>query len=131
MGNVFAPTVTEEGDATRVTFVGKMVSANTLSAQLGPSARSTPALQGEREGLRRGLHALYVNIVDYIIASQVAPSSSPGAHLRAHALWMRLSAWPASASWPACPIGMMLSAMVALDRPWMSRARPARRSSWA
>ena len=115
--NVFAPTVTKEGDATRVTFVGKMVSANTLSAQLSELDALAATHFKERATVYAGGYTpLYVKIVDYIIDSQVrAFFVALGLIFILMLVWMRSLRFALiSLIANVLPVGMMLSAMVAL-----------------
>ena len=115
--NVYKQTVTEAADATRVTLVGKMVGANELSRQLVALDALAVKHFGERARVYAGGYTpLYVKIVDYIMASQIrAFFIALGLIFLLMLLWLRSLRFACiSLVANVLPVGMMLSAMVAL-----------------
>ena len=115
--NVYAQTVTKEADATRVTLVGKMVGANELSGQLTLlDALATKHFGDSAKVYAGGYTPLYVKIVDYIMASQIrAFFIALGLIFLLMLLWLRSLRFACiSLVANVLPVGMMLSAMVAL-----------------
>ena len=116
--NVYAQTLTKDADAARITFVGKMVSANTLASQLSTlDALAEKHFGTKAKGYAGGYTPLYVKIVDYIIASQVrAFFIALGLIFLLMLLWMRSLRFACiSLVANVLPVGMMLFAMVVLD----------------
>ena len=115
--NVYAQTVTKQADATRVTLVGKMVGANELSRQLTQlDALATKHFGDTARVYAGGYTPLYVKIVDYIMASQIrAFFIALGLIFLLMLLWLRSLRFALiSLVANVLPVGMMLSAMVAL-----------------
>ena len=115
--NVYAQTVTQQADATRVTLVGKMVGANELSRQLTQlDALATKHFGDSAKVYAGGYTPLYVKIVDYIMASQIrAFFIALGLIFLLMLVWLRSLRFALiSLVANVLPVGMMLSVMVAL-----------------